>query len=125
MIRYKNFDGKQVSVAWHRVLTKMRQNGVPFTVVSGHRTMAEQWRLYRLWKAGRGNLAAFPSPTAPHIRTGRADHAIDFGRSDTEVNRVQRYLDSRGLKARETVIGEWWHVEVDGAALKDLARRID
>jgi hypothetical protein len=132
-IRYKEFDGKKVSIAWYRVLKRMRKHGVPFRVNSGHRTLREQAALFRQnmqfvggrWvpKPGRP-LTAFPSPFAPHIRLGRADHAIDFGTTPSMVDRVQRYLNSRGLKARETVAGEWWHVEVDRGRLVNLARRI-
>lgn len=123
-VRYRRLDGELLSVAWYRVLVRARKNGVPFSITDGKRTMYQQLVLWRLWKAGRGNLAAFPSPTAPHIRVGRADHAIDFGPNARAVDRVVHYLNSRGLRARRPVPGEWWHVEVDGRALKNLARRI-
>jgi hypothetical protein len=123
-VRYKNFDGKPVSAAWHRVLTRARKKGVRFSVTSGHRTLAEQQRLYDLWRAGKGNLAAFPSNNAPHIRTGRPDHAIDFGPDPQSVQRLLKYLNSRALGGRLTVPGEWWHVEVKANVLVDLARRI-
>jgi hypothetical protein len=123
-VRYKNFDGKPVSVAWHRVLTRARENGVDFKVTSGHRTFAEQRRLYDLWRAGKGNLAAFPSHSAPHIRTGRPDHAIDFGPDPAAVQRLIKYLNRRRLGSRLTVPGEWWHVEVQNSRLVELARRI-
>lgn len=123
-VRYKNFDGKPVSIAWHRVLTRARKNGVRFSITSGHRTFAEQRALYDLWKSGRGNLAAVPSNDAPHIRTGRSDHAIDFGPDPQAVRGLLHYLNSRALGGRLTVPGEWWHVEVKNGKLVELARRI-
>lgn len=123
-VRYKNFDGKPVSVAWHRVLTRARANGVNFSVTSGHRTITEQDLLYRRYKRGQGPVAAYPSNNAPHIRTGRPDHAIDFGPDPASVQRLLKYLNHRALLGKLTVPGEWWHVEVQSNRLVDLARRI-
>lgn len=129
-IRYKKFDGELVSVAWHRVLTRARQKGVRFSVTDGHRTFAEQQALFDqnmvrpgVPKPGRP-LTAVPSRNAPHIRTGRPDHAIDFGPDPRAVQRLLHYLNSRALRGRLTVPGEWWHVEVQANRLVDLARRI-
>lgn len=128
MARYKTFDGKPVSVAWHRVLTRARKKGVDFSVTSGHRTLKEQAYLYSGWirRLPGFNLAAFPSPNAPHIRVGRADHAIDFGPDPESVNKLVWWLNQNGreLGARFTVSGEWWHVEVRQDRLRRLAHRI-
>jgi LAS superfamily LD-carboxypeptidase LdcB len=126
MVRYRLFDGKPVSIAWHRVLTRARKKGVKFTVTSGHRTFVQQRYLYEGWRAGRPgfNLAAKPSHSAPHIRTGRPDHAIDFGPDPESVQRLLKFLNSRALRGRLTVPGEWWHVEVEPGRLTNLARRI-
>lgn len=127
-VRYKTFDGKPVSVAWHRVLTRARQKGIRFSVTSGHRTLREQAYLYQGWirRLPGFNLAAFPSPNAPHIRVGRADHAIDFGPDPEAVRELVAYLNRHGreLGARFTVAGEWWHVEVRQDRLRRLAARI-
>jgi hypothetical protein len=129
-VRYKRFDGKPVSVAWYRVLTRARQKGVQFSVTSGHRTLTEQQALFSqnmvragVPKPGRP-LTAVPSRTAPHIRTGRPDHAIDFGPDPQSVLRLMKFLNSRALGGRLTVPGEWWHVEVRANRLVELARRI-
>jgi len=47
---------------------RMLADGMPRTglVVAG-RSMALQSKLYKLYKAGKGNLAAFPNKRAPHI----------------------------------------------------------
>lgn len=124
-VRYRTFDGKKVSGRWYVVLSAARKAGVRFTLTSGHRTLAEQWRLYRLWKAGRGNLAAFPSPNAPHIRTGRAAHAIDVNSLDGGEQRLENWLDTRikGVGADNTVPGEAWHLELTGPELEALWRK--
>ncbi len=112
-----SFDGHHVSDDWFKVLTAARRAGVSFRLNSGRRTLAEQQRLYDLWQAGVGNLAAVPSPTAPHIRVGREDHALDvdveFG---TGVAGLRSWLRGHGLATSLTVAGEPWHVEADSAA---------
>lgn len=135
-VRYKEFQGKPVSVAWHRVLTRAWLNGLRFRVNSGHRTIEEQRRLFQqnmrwngsAWVPRPGRpLTAWPSCNAPHIRCGRIDHAIDvdtgFGHGAAAL---ATYLNKRGrrLGARFTVVGEPWHIEVHVGPLRDLARRI-
>src|SRR5215207_5152933 len=85
---YKNYYGKRVSRRWNRVLRAADRAGVKFHLTSGHRTMREQWALYNqnmqspgVPKPGRP-LTAFPSPNAPHIRIGRAAHALDINSLD-------------------------------------------
>lgn len=75
--------------------------------------MARQWYFWNLYRSGRGNLAAFPTPFAPHIRTGRFDHAIDFNNAAG----VARAAARRGVTLRWTVRGESWHLEADRAEL--------
>lgn len=117
-VRYVLFDGHSVSQEWYAVLAAMRRDGVGFHVNSGRRTMAEQWYLYRLYLAGRGNLAAYPTPWAPHIRVGRIDHAIDFNGAASVMGWCHRH----GLRsAKLTVPGESWHVEVNASELRTFA----
>lgn len=124
-------DGKPVSKPWHTVLTHYRRTGGRFRVNSGRRTMREQWRLYRAYRAGKGNLAAFPNPWAPHINNGRANHAIDVDnfahatRRSTAPERMVRWLQRNGVKASRPVKGEPWHIEVDRADLLRFAREIE
>lgn len=124
-------DGKPVSKPWHTVLTHYRRTGGRFRVNSGRRTLRDQWRLYRLYRSGRGNLAAYPNPAAPHIRWNRANHAIDVdaiahrtGRS-TAPERMVRWLNEKGVKATRPVRGEPWHIEVDRADLLRFAKSIE
>lgn len=119
------FQGKRVSRDWHTVLTQAVRDGVRFSLTSGKRTLREQWALYRKYLNGTGNLAAYPSPFAPHIRTGRQDHALDVNSLDGGETRLQNYLEHRGLDMCNPVSGESWHMEaVSGRALRKEARQI-
>lgn len=118
-VRYVPIDNESVSQEWYSVLKAMRADGVRFNVNEGHRTMARQWYFWRLYKSGRGNLAAYPSPWAPHIRTGRIDHAIDFSNDVA----VFTWLSRKGLNPRRTVRGESWHIEVSAAELRAFHAR--
>ena len=121
MPRYLPIDGELVSAEWLAVLRDMRAAGVRFNVNEGHRTFARQWELYRLYRSGRGNLAAYPSPVAPHIRTGRIDHAIDFSND----SQVFAWLQRAGLQPRRTVFRESWHIEVTADRLRAYHSRLD
>lgn len=61
--------------------------GMDLPVISGGRSRAEQARLYALYKAGRGNLAA-PPGTSTH-ESGRA---VDFGGAAHGFTPQQRWL---------------------------------
>lgn len=118
-VQYVPIDGEQVSREWGIVLAAMREDHVYARVNEGHRTMARQTYFWRLYLSGRGNLAARPSSTAPHIRTGRIDHAIDFGNAAAAL----RWLRSRNIEATLPVRGESWHVEAPAGDLIAFARR--
>ena len=121
------FDGSAVSTPWFVVLTAARRNGVRFRLNSGRRSMAQQLALYRAYRAGRGNLAAFPSPFAPHIRVGRDDHALDVNALDGGAARLDAWCTERGFPLDHTVRNEPWHVELRGGheRLRTFARLID
>ena len=133
-VRYYRYGRNNVRVSkrWLVVLRAADRAGVGFTVNSGHRTMREQWRLFRQnmrwngWKwvpkPGRP-LTAYPSPTAPHIRVGRANHALDVNTLDGGETRLERWLDRPGIDAENTVRGEAWHLELSGRELWKLWRR--
>ena len=82
--------------------------------------MAEQQVLFEKSKHG-GALAAFPSPTAPHIRTGRPDHALDVNALDGGAGRLAAWLRRRGARATFPVPREAWHIEVPRDDLVRLA----
>lgn len=116
MVKYVLMDGELVSQQWACVLTNIRKAGTYFHINEGHRTLARQsyfWGCYTCQCCNNGNLAARPTPWAPHIRSGRFDHAIDFD----NVSGVIAALRQRGILARLTVPGESWHVEADASQL--------
>jgi hypothetical protein len=128
---YKRYGRNNVLVSrrWLRVLQAADRAGVRFTVNSAHRTVVEQWRLYRqnmirpgVPKPGRP-MTAFPSPTAPHIRSGFAHHALDVSTLDGGETRLERWVEAHGANWRNTVRGEAWHGELSSGELRRLARK--
>jgi lysozyme len=127
------FDGKRVSRPWYRILNEARAHGVRFLLTSGRRTMAEQAALFHQnmqlvggrWvrKPGRP-LTAWPSPTAPHIRVGRIDHALDVNALDGGENRLQAWLRDHDVISTNPVPGEPWHLEAPAGDLDRLSDRI-
>jgi lysozyme len=127
------FDGKRVSRPWYRILNEARAHGVRFLLTSGRRTMAEQTRLFHQnmqlvggrWVRRPGRpLTAFPSPTAPHIRVGRIDHALDVNALDGGENRLQAWLRDHDVISTNPVPGEPWHLAAPAGDLDRLADRI-
>ncbi len=120
-VHFKTFDGEQVSVQWYTVLSAARADGVRFRLNEGKRTFERQqyfWNCYRTKRCNNGNLAARPSHNAPHIRTGRIDHAIDVESADGGAQRLARWMRNNMLPAEFTVRGEPWHIETTAAALR-------
>lgn len=102
-------DREKVSRVWAVVLRDMRKD-IWFDLNEGHRTLARQTQLVAekgVWSPSNPTGAARPSPTAPHIRTGRFDHALDV---DNDVG-VFSWLSRKGLQPARTVPGESWHIE--------------
>lgn len=103
-------DGKPVArrtaEAFKRMRDAARRDGVTLRVNSGFRTYEEQAELYRLYRAGRGNLAAEP---------GHSNHqnglALDLNTADRGV---YRWLtrNARRFGFRRTVPSEKWHWEL-------------
>lgn len=120
------FQGKRVSRTWGRILRAANRHGVKFTLNDGQRTMADQRQRVRdhgLWSPSNPTGAAQPSPTAPHVREGHENHALDVSTLDGGETRLQNWLNSQGLNAINTVSTEAWHLEVlDEAALIRLGR---
>lgn len=75
---------------------------------SGYRSIAEQRRLYNLYLAGKGNLAAKPGRSA-HNYGGAAD--VSAGGSNVgSTDRRRKKLKEYGLCL--PVRGEPWHVQI-------------
>ncbi|MBK04897.1 MAG: hypothetical protein CL920_25035 [Deltaproteobacteria bacterium] len=108
-IQVVRIDGKPVEINTARSFLKMREaaqkDGVNIKINSGFRSYEEQKRLYDLYKAGRGNLAARP---------GYSNHqhgpAVDLNTRDPKV---LRWLNKNGKKFGfvRTVPSEPWHWE--------------
>lgn len=126
---YVKYGSGRVSRRWRDVLREADASGVPFHMTSGHRTMQEQEALYRanmLYGRPRPGhaLTAVPNPNAPHIRLGRAAHAIDVDTLDGGARRLAAFIRSElGEVATFPVPGEAWHLELSSAALKRAAAR--
>ncbi len=124
------FQGELVSKSWDRVLTEAWHDGVRFQLNDGRRTMKMQRarvKRYGLYHPTRNPTgAAKPSPTAPHIRKGRPDHALDV---DTVTpsggqRELRAYLARNGVEMVQTVSSEPWHLEARSAiALVRFARK--
>ena len=128
-IRYVRYGTVRVSARWALVLKAADKAGVKFKVNSGHRSFAEQARLFHqnmirpgVPRPGRP-LTAVPSPFAPHVRSGRHAHALDVNSVDGGETRLQKFLERHGAKVTNPVPGESWHMEVSGRDLHRLAQR--
>lgn len=83
--------------------------GVKIHIASGARTLAEQTELYNRYKAGKGPLAAYPNPNAPHIRGIAADCWINGVNILNYSAQVRPVLKKHSLCLN--VPGETWHVQ--------------
>lgn len=111
VVKYLPIDGEEVSAAWYPLLWDIRHlDKVNFHVNEGHRTMARQAELVRekgLWSSLNPTGAAAPSANAPHILTGREDHAIDFDNASGVIAAAAH----RGVLLSRTIPAtEPWHV---------------
>lgn len=132
-VHYVPFGDVRVSGRWNTVLRAARKDGVDFRVNSGHRTLREQTILFHKnmhlvggrWVPRPGHpLTAFPNPLAPHIRSGRAAHALDVDMfAGDGVQGLVRWLQHQGVHPRFTVPGEGWHIELTPAELKRLWKK--
>ncbi len=87
----------RLSKAQYIICTEAIRRGIiePEDLNEGRRTMGEQTAFYR----NQPPLAAFPSPFAPHIKKGFANHAIDM--------RSERRGES----------GKWWLIAIESCLL--------
>jgi hypothetical protein len=129
-VHYTRFDGQRVSRRWAVVLKRARKDGIKFKINSGHRTIPEQLALFRQnmqraglrWVQRPGRpLTAWPTPLAPHIRTGNPAHALDV--QTPGAAELAAWLRRRGIHVAFPVPGEAWHMEVTRRGLTKLWRR--
>lgn len=120
------FQSKRVSTYWAVVLQAAEDAEIRFTLNSGNRTLAEQAALVRqkgLWSPRNPTGAAAPSRTAPHIREGREDHALDVDTLDGGNARLSAWLRSEGARVKHPIVQEPWHLEISIHDLYALYRR--
>ncbi len=122
------YNGKKIS-GDHYVIFKAyeKKYGVAVQLNQGRRSLADQWRFWNLYKSGRGNLAAYPSPAAPHIKWGRNFHANDInaGTGKGQAQHVAQFYRSLGIPVAFNVPGESWHMDtLDSGALRRAADKI-
>lgn len=95
----------QTASAFLRMRDAARRDGVDLAVVSGYRTNEQQEDLFRLYRRGRGPLAARPG-TSNH----QSGHALDLDMTLTGATRwLKRH--ARGFGFKRTVPSERWHWE--------------
>lgn len=71
----------------------------------GRRTIAEQWAFWNHYRRYGWPVAAYPSQSAPHIKYGWANHALDANNSQ----RIANYYRAHGVPMLFNVRGEPWH----------------
>lgn len=105
----------RTAAAFRAMAKAARKRGVQLSIASGFRSHAEQTKLYKQYRRGRGNLAARP---------GFSNH--QSGRALDIYLRNQKalvWLEANAAKFgfHRTVPGEPWHWEFNGAE-RALAR---
>lgn len=94
----------------------LARHGIRVTVVAGFRTHDEQWRLWRLYLSGQGNLAAYPGTSNHEARPpAGTGFAIDMAPNVDVEPRLVPLLAEFGLclpvKPPRSRQWEPWHVE--------------
>lgn len=119
---FNSRDHEMVSEQWFTLLYNLHRAHVHFNVNEGHRTKGRQQELIDekgLWSPSNPRGAAAVSDNAPHIRTGRHDHAIDFDGADAVIRAAGR----RGVTVRRTISTEPWHLEADASELAEYHKK--
>lgn len=98
----------------------------PEDLNEGRRTIREQWAFYN----NQPPLAAFPSPTAPHIKKGLPNHAIDCNSRNGAAKKLADFYTALGVEVAFNVPGELWHMDTLSAsqlraAVKKILRQRD
>lgn len=83
-----------------------RRDGVDLSATSGFRSMAEQERLYQMYRNGTGNLAARPG-----FSNHQGGVSIDIGGVNGYGTAAYNWLQSNASQYgfRNDVAGEYWH----------------
>lgn len=122
---YTTHRGKRVSYAHKTLLTAYeRSRGRTININQGARTIVEQARFYANYLRYGKPLAAKPWGGAPHIKWGRAHHALDVNAPEP-VNDLAKFYRWHDIPVSFNVRGESWHMDtLDEAKLKSVAARL-
>jgi hypothetical protein len=127
-----SFRGVPVSRAHRIVLTAAAEAGVRFDVNDGRRTLAVQAARiakHGLWSPSNPTGAAPARQSSPHVKYGRAHHALDVDQFTAPVGgqlRLAAFYRRRGVPVAFNVPTEAWHLDVlSEAALMAAARRLE
>lgn len=123
------FQGKRVSTPWGIILrAAVREKGDFFRLNDGQRSMADQRQRVRdhgVWSLSNPTGAAIPSPTAPHIKKGHKNHAVDVDSWNDGENKLQTWAGRQGLTLVNNVSTERWHLDpVDEAQFLAVAAKL-
>lgn len=121
------YHGKRVSRA-HKIMLEAyeQEHGLVF-LNQGRRTLAEQARFYAIYLRYGHPLAAKPLPGAPHIKWGRANHALDIsaGTNAGYSQNVAAFYRAHGIQVAFNVATEAWHMDTfNEAELIRAAKRL-
>lgn len=97
-----------VAGAFQRMISAAREEGIFLWANSGYRTVAEQRRLYRLFRRGKGPKAARPGRSNHHLGI-----AVDIpvGGDESTANYVWLATNACRYGFLRTVSNEPWHWE--------------
>jgi hypothetical protein len=125
---YTRYQGERVSKPHAAILRSYeRKFGTPVQINDGARTIPEQWDRWNTYQRG-GPLAAYPNASAPHIKDGADNHALDInsGNAPGQASHVAAYYKSLGVNVAFNVPGEAWHMDtLDVGSLRDAAKKVD
>lgn len=100
--------GKNIRRSYSRLLRMADEDHVRFHLDSAYRSIKEQWRLWRLYKAGKGPVAAFPGTSTHNRRSWK--QGLDINALDGGTQRFIHWAKMHGMTFTLTVRGEAWHV---------------
>jgi hypothetical protein len=111
------FHDRRVSASHLALLEEAERRGILTGVNQGRRTLAEQAVFYAHYLRFGHPKAAKPLPTAPHIKMGHENHALDVN-APQPAGRLAAFYRELGVPVAFDVSGEPWHMDpTDEAAL--------
>ena len=126
-VKYRRWDADdRVSAQWFAVLERGAEGRR--RLVPRHRRAPDAGRaagpLCDTYHAGGARRPPSRAPTAPHIRAGRPDHAIDVNALDGGAGRLAAWLRSARRARHVPRARRDWHIEVPRDDLVRLAEKL-